>query len=487
MDFSAEKKQIGGLLINKKQYCVPRYQREYSWEINEISEFMEDILSQINLVNESDIENKEYFFGSILLVGDLNGSKKELEIVDGQQRFTTITILLSALAKIFSDNDEESLANNVWKYIMTKDDDDNSYAILKNETPNPYFQYYIQMKEDSKIDPKDEEEDRIKNAYEYFIGILNEKNIKKTLKRLNNQSFEFIEYVKILKSVRDQLLNSFVICIWTKDKKYGNLVFEILNAKGKKLASIDLIKNHIFSYLNQEQPTDDAKNRWKNIKGNLSSRESRIDTSTFFRHYWCSKYAKVSEEKLYDSFIKKIKKDVNVYKKVISDIEYNSQNYMKIVCPILSDYQNRKEFNYIVESSKTFTSVFSVTQVRVALLALYDARFTRNLITNKEFKKILLFLDGFHFANNGICSKRSNTLETKYSQFAIKLNKSTEKQECSKIIKELQNELEKIIPSYNEFKEKFIKLEYSKTENKTNMLSKYVVNSFEKYYSKSDV
>ena len=488
MNFEYNNMQIRTLLgYNNKQLYIPRYQRDYSWEKAEVTEFMNDILSEITVNDEMELVGSEYFFGTILLAGKFNQRGKELEVIDGQQRITTMTIFLSALAKSFFTIKQEKLGNLVWTYIMKEDDNGESYKILKNETSDNYFQYLIQMKEEYKLEePIDEEQENIKYAYDYFINILKENSIRAKLKEVNkNIELENIDYLTILKVIRDQLLNSNIVCIATEDKKSANSIFEILNAKGKKLESIDLIKNSIFSYLDTVEPTDHANNVWKNIKNTLVSRKDRVEFSTFFRHYWISKYKKVKEEQLYKEFSQTIKKDK--YKSFLEELQKMAELYIKIICPSNDDYGNKKQYMYIVESLKYLNDYFNIKQIRVLLLALLDAKINRDVLSNKKLKEIMVYLHGFHFAYNALCTKRSNALEGKYSKFAIKLNKAKNKEEANKVIDELKKDLDASYPSYNEFENEFIKLEYSKSKNQYNMLSKYVVNNIEKYYSKQDV
>ena len=488
MNFEYNNMQVRNLLgFNNKQLYIPRYQRDYSWEKKEVSEFVDDILSRIVLSNNNDIECEEYFFGTILLAGSFNEGGKEIEVVDGQQRITTMTIFLSAIAKCFYNSGDGKLGDLVWGYIMKVDDNGEQYKALKNDTNNQYFQYLIQIKGACNKEPIDEEQDRIKFAYEYCMEILKDKKIKKRLTELNNNriNFDKVEYLNLLKGIRDQLLGSIIICISTKDKKSANLIFEILNAKGKKLESIDLIKNSIFNYLNTVEPTDDANNVWKDIKNNLTSREARIEFPTFYRHYWISKYKKVKDDQLYNEFIKMIQ-PIN-YKRFLEDVQKMSNLYMQIVCPYLRDYGNKKQFMYIIECLDYVNNYFKIKQIRVALLSLFDARLNKNIVNNKKFKEILMYLHGFHFAYNALCTKSANTLEGKYSKFAIKLSKAKNKEEANNIIDKLKEELNSIFPTYNEFEQEFIKLEFSKKYNTSNMLSKYVLNNLEKYYSKLDV
>ncbi|WP_346876829.1 DUF262 domain-containing protein [Clostridium sp. UBA5712] len=487
MNFEYNNMQIRTVLgYNNKQLYIPRYQRDYSWGKEEIAEFVNDILSEISTNNEKELVSSEYFFGTILLAGSFNESGRNIEVIDGQQRITTMTIFLSALAKSFFNIGNEKLGNLVWTYIMKEDDNGEDYKILKNDTTNYYFEYLIQMKEICNNAPIDEEQEKIKEAYEYFIDILKEDKLIKKLKEVNkNVKLDNIEYLNILKVIRDQLLNSNIICISTKDKKSANSIFEILNAKGKKLESIDLIKNSIFNYLDTVEPTDHANNIWKNIKNKLVSRKERVEFSTFFRHYWISKYKKVKDDQLYKEFIKTIKEEK--YKEFLEELEKMADLYVKIICPLTDDYENKKQYMYIIENLKYLNDYFNIKQIRVLLLALFDARINRDILTNKKFKEILIYLHGFHFTYNALCTKRSNALEGKYSKFAIKLNKAKDKQVANKIIDELKENLDATFPSYEEFEQEFIKLEYSKHKNQSNMLSKYVLNNIEKHYSNLDV
>lgn len=304
MHFDPDKKTISALLSAKKQYEIPRFQREYSWGKLQLNEFLDDIVKRINLVNNA-LAPSEYFWGTMLFIGNYQDAReKKMEVVDGQQRLTTITIFLSVLSKIFMQNEQVVLSDRVWEYVMSKDDNSVPFAILLNETPNPYFQRLVQKIGVNDIQPITEEEIRIKEAYDFFVNNLKQTEIKKRFDKNNNYDISGIAYIEVIKTIRDQLLNSVVICLCTTDKSQSNMIFEILNAKGLTLDAIDLIKNKIFSIMLTEAPSDEAKLNWKKIKDNLSSRNALIDLSTFFRHYWVSTYSKKPEHKLYEEFLK---------------------------------------------------------------------------------------------------------------------------------------------------------------------------------------
>ena len=138
--------------------------------------------------------------------------------------------------------------------------------------------------------------------------------------------------------------------ISTTDKEQANKIFEILNAKGKRLAHIDLIKNKIFEKLNTIEPADYAEITWEKIKKNLNSGNENVGMATFYRHYWVSKYKKSSSNALYEDFNKVVK--ANDYGNFLEDMLKGSEAYMKIINPQREDYNNRKEYFWLVQSLK---------------------------------------------------------------------------------------------------------------------------------------
>lgn len=213
----------------------------------ELNEFLDDILVRIKKNDKGELDTSEYFWGSLLLVGDLDDQKTlEVEVVDGQQRITTMTIFLSVIAKMFAKEDNEGLADALWEYIIGKDTDTKKFAVLKNETPKPYFQFTIQKLSEDDLTPSNTEEEKILFANKFFKSNLSKKGLAKRLEKLGKTEIITFSYIDILKIIRDQLLRSYVIGISTDDKEYANMIFEILNAKGKELASVDLIKKCNF-------------------------------------------------------------------------------------------------------------------------------------------------------------------------------------------------------------------------------------------------
>lgn len=486
MDFNYEQYTISKLFSIGKVYSVPRFQREYSWGKVELKTFFDDIIEHITFDEGAQkLKAEEYFIGNLLFVGDMNShDNKRLEIIDGQQRLTTITIALSVLTKCFEAAGQKQLGDLVFKNIMSQDENGNPYPIFENQTPNPYFQYKIQMNNQT-VEPKSQEEDLIKDAYDFFCGKFKDTSLKNEFKQKGITSFS---YVELLKAIRDQIYALTMICIWTRDRNNANALFETLNAKGLELASIDLIKNALFEKLNVETPTDDAVNKWKQIKTNLSGDSNiRIDVSVFYRHFWHARYKNSSEKKLYQDFLSMVKpKNETTYSAFLDDMVAYSKYYMNIIKPTEDFFSNQTHKRFIFQNLKNINN-FNVTQVRVILLILVD-KYINGFLSQKNFKSVLDFLEVFHFAFTALTSSRPSALDKIYSDTAIAIKPLADQNSIVEEINAMRHKLIEILPDYLTFREAFISLTYSKnSNNSSNMVTKYVVNKLENYFANRDV
>ena len=178
MDFTPEQLNIQSILSAKKHLMVPRFQREYCWDDHVTMEFFKDIVSRLDFSSEGTVPRKlPYFMGTLLFLGTMHGTDggNQLEIVDGQQRMTTITILLSALAARMHDINP-SMSAKVFEYVLDTDNDGDPFPVLTTKTSYPFFQNYVQApvaKREALIsNPESEEDEAIKKAYDNFVKII---------------------------------------------------------------------------------------------------------------------------------------------------------------------------------------------------------------------------------------------------------------------------------------------------------------------------
>lgn len=442
--------QLMKQVLNKGKFIIPEYQREYDWTDENLNLFLEDI-------NESDDE-ENYFIGHMVCEGDYNGT--EFNVIDGQQRITTITIMLSALRDAFYEKGLDKFANGINnKYIFSTDVEENEFVVLENQMPYPTLQTYVQSvpkKKVKNIEPKKSGEKKIVYAYDKFFDIF---------KKLDEDN---------LKILRDKLLNLEVIFVAVDDEVDAFTIFETLNAKGKDLTPLDMIKNQIFKSYVRQTHLDEPNDSWKLIINNIENNSLK-----FLNNFWASRYKKVSDKKIYKEFIKESKKNTFDYNNFVSDLLYDSILFNKIINPKKSDW-NKDEFSIFI--SLHAISIFNVRVANAMILSILR-EYSKKNISLKYCEKALSSLEKFHFLNNAICSLRSSGLDTMYSRISRELYDSKDKHErhncIDKMIKDLEikkPEIEKVKASIDD---KLYFTKENKQGEKQKKLVKYVLEKIE--------
>lgn len=221
-----------------KQYAIPVYQRAYSWEQKQWDEFLEDL-------KEATKSDNHYFFGNVLLEKSNN---EVSDIIDGQQRVTTIIIFARALCNELQNRAKtETLKSNISnkEFIQYIQED---YLINRNkpkleavEYDRDYFRDFIIKGDSAKHEPQTPSQERIKNAKEFF-----EKKLKDT------KNFSTDNLLAIFEAMEKAEL----IQITFKEKKDSVLMFELQNNRGKNLTNMEKLKSYlayqIYTYCGEE-------------------------------------------------------------------------------------------------------------------------------------------------------------------------------------------------------------------------------------------
>lgn len=404
MELNAVTRSVEGIFSVNKKYVVPRFQREYSWTKEEISEFWEDIVQQISCTDGVPA-TEEYFIGCIVLVGE--ESKPEYLIVDGQQRLTTLTILIRSIVNRLKELGDEDAAVALYENaIEGKDNDGKKYFKLANESPKPFFQNELQSIKPEGIQvAQTEEEKLLLEAFSTF---------SKNLQAYKIPGLSPLDSVKVLRS---QVLNYLkIILVTAKNEDDAYTIFETLNARGLSLTSVDLIKNWIFKNYAQTHPNDNAKSIWGEMRKKISEFS---DLETFFRHYWNSKYSFASDDRLYKSFNDARKQGkISTAKDFLIELRDASELYRKIGAPKDGDWTVLKE--KAVGRAFSLINQYKVTQVRPFLLALLACR-KQGVVGQSDFVRIVVNLENFHFIFSRVCQDRASGLEGKYTRAAKNL------------------------------------------------------------------
>ena len=299
MKISCLEKEVGKFL-GESFNRIPRFQRPYSWDHVNVEEFWNDTVVE----SETD-----YFIGNFVVYGD----KGAVGVVDGQQRITTITLLLCALRDALAKQGESKLAKGLHNLIERADIKAEKFYVLQPETSYPYLQEHIQKFSDKPNAPDSvgPEEILLKNAFDYLqekvqgivSAIENEPHISKQKKqdRIREE----------LSRVRDKVLGLKLIVTSLENDDDAYVIFETLNTRGKDLTLSDLVKSHLSRLLKpSNKGVDRAKDKWQELNDTFEESQADLSVSTFIHHSWLSRYEYTTEKKLYKALKKQIKKGV---------------------------------------------------------------------------------------------------------------------------------------------------------------------------------
>jgi uncharacterized protein with ParB-like and HNH nuclease domain len=224
MNITPNKLTIGQLFANQnEQFIIPAYQRRYAWKEVQVRAMFDDI----NLLQEND----NHLFGMLVFhtkpfVGGLN----QPELVDGQQRITTLSILLMAIRKRFLELDKVEKAHEITKMLTSKGYDDiERNKVILGDLDNSDYSYLIKEKNLDQI-----KNHNLKNAYMSFYGWVSKHN----LEQLNKFFYKLINVAVVIR-----------LDIGLAKDAYK--LFETINNRGLKLSGTDLIKNFLFGHASQ--------------------------------------------------------------------------------------------------------------------------------------------------------------------------------------------------------------------------------------------
>ena len=281
MKIESKDRKIKNLFLNRR-YLIPDYQRNYSWDVNEeVLIFWDDFIYYLNSESKSN-----FFIGPMVFKAeDIEAS--DFEVIDGQQRLITFSILMSVLVSLFKKYGQEDLANGLLQYLIFRDEKNEEQLVIVTLDPHPFYQQRI-FHNDEKSKPLKDSEILIEKVRVFFNNAIEDFliNIKKSEEKVN-----------FLKKIRDYLFNIDTVVIVSNDETDAFTIFETINTRGKDLLSIDLLKNYIFKNFNYKTGIEEPKNSWKLITDNIGT-----SRDTFFNRFWASWVAKITENKLYRRF-----------------------------------------------------------------------------------------------------------------------------------------------------------------------------------------
>ncbi|WP_339699130.1 DUF4268 domain-containing protein [Algoriphagus aquimarinus] len=318
---------INFLQAPKVQFVIPIYQRNYDWTISECRELLKDII-QVSEENRA-----SHFIGSIVFIHDgvysSSNEVKELVIIDGQQRLTTINILYVALYRFAKENGIANDANMVYDMFLTNQYVQKETSKLKlKQTDRNGDAFKAILYGNEKSFP---EYSNVKENFTFFSGEITSENFRTILDGLNRLIFVEVSL--------------------ERGKDDPQRIFESLNSTGLDLSQSDLIRNFILMDLPPIEQDRIFEAIWSPIEENAKDLVKKTSlVSDFIRDYLTLKNKKIpNKNKVYQEF-KILFRDKNQdgFHQELEDIKSLSVHYKKLVNPsTVADKQVRKELEYI--------------------------------------------------------------------------------------------------------------------------------------------
>jgi uncharacterized protein with ParB-like and HNH nuclease domain len=491
-NFTAINTNIGECFLDRKvQFIIPRYQRPYQWTKSHIEEFIGDVFKS---------SERSFFIGSIIL-NVAEEDDRQIDIIDGQQRFLTTTIFSRVLLDLFHKykgrNDSPSMFLDNLQYT----DPLSALTVFRVQpglSTESFFSSYIQegkrehsdgtfttLKGNTKkqISDANFEKDNHSLSKEEIRIISNYNIIKKSILSVLDELDTRPLKVEKLREINISLRELEIVKISVESEEIAYEIFETTNARGLDLSVADLLKNLFFRELNEGQEAEDAENNWGEMLSNVN--DSGDEIKKFVRYFWLSRYAFLTYRPLfkgikdkvsdigYPTLLKQFRDDSKVYK------ELSVENTDSLKERIGLNTQNVNE----IVQSLIFIRQMNVSQVNVLLMTIL-----RNFNKVKFYDplKVISAIENFTFYFNTICGERANKVERMYSKYAIALQNGCDKSsrgqreaEISRVFDNLLSELKRKLPSKNRFLEAFTNTVYANGKN--NFKIKYILVKYNDY------
>lgn len=262
-DFLNASATQAGALISNNRFEVPQFQREYSWEDEQVSEFWSDL--------RKNLETGEYFLGLVILTEE-NDIK---QVVDGQQRLVTLTLLATALHYEAMSLGRKALALGIeadfLRAVNYETDAKEARVFLSDPDDNRTLQEILNTGEAPTEGFSDDSVSfRIARSFKFLRSSLKEDLRQDPFRRLG----------KWTKFITDQLY--FAVFIHP-DAASAYQVFEVVNTRGRELTTADLLKNYLLSQFAADERAERYK-QWRNLAKPFSQDGSNSTFVQFIRH-----------------------------------------------------------------------------------------------------------------------------------------------------------------------------------------------------------
>ncbi|MDX1915037.1 MAG: DUF262 domain-containing HNH endonuclease family protein [Methylophilus sp.] len=461
-NFNTSNKTYRELIGNGHIYSIPSFQRDYSWDEEQWDDLWQDILEVTSEKNDT-----AHYMGYLVLQSD---NSKSFDVIDGQQRLTTLSIVVLSVLKNLSNlvSINEDSANNQQRYDEIRrtyiGSLDSVTLISKtkltlNRNNDNYFQNYIVPLRPLPVRGFKSSEHLLRKSFEWF-----DRKVQEFLKGVTTNKGEALAGL-----VERMAYGLFFTIISVTDELNAYKVFETLNARGVKLSSTDLLKNYLFSVIHRENQDQQElrvlENRWESIVSRLGS-ESFPD---FLRAHWVSRFKSVRHAELYKAVRSTISNRQSVFE-LLRGMEEDVDAFLSITSPESSQWSPP------LKKLAEYLKMFSVRQPTPLLIAAHRK------LDNENFSLVLKACVIISFRYNVICGLHTNDQEKIYQIVAQKIS-SEDYKNGNEVIAAMKT----IYPNDNTFKSSFSEKILNTTNTRNGRIVRYILAEIEKQETNVDI
>ncbi|MGT0105462.1 GmrSD restriction endonuclease domain-containing protein [Helicobacter pylori] len=437
------------------QFVIPIYQRVYSWEKEQCEQLWDDI---IKTGGNDQIEG--HFIGSIVFVQDgiYTTNHNELLIIDGQQRLTTITLLLTALRNYLNDEDEflekfsrQKIQN---RYLINSDEKgDKKFKLILSEPDRDTLLSLIDKDRRKPSEPSS----KIMENFKLFEEWVSNTNKLETI-------FKGLDKLMVVEISLE------------RGKDNPQLIFESMNSTGKDLTQTDLIRNYILMGLEPEKQKIFYKKYWRAMEENFKQSEKQSKREDLFnkfvRHYLTIKIEKIPNEKrVYEAF-KRYQQERGIETEALLQ---DLQKYCGFFCQIAFKKEADKDLN----KALSFLVDLEWDVIYPLLLELYSD-YSDGVLSKQDFIPII-YLTESYICRRAVCGLGTNGLNKIFASFTKKINKDQYLESIKAHFLSLETTKGKF-PKDSEFKNLFITIDFYNLKEK-----KYFFERLENFNTKEPV
>jgi hypothetical protein len=302
----AEERTISSILTEQICYTIPPYQRPYSWEKDNVQQLLDDVWEAY------DAGDSEYFIGSLITIEKTRD--RQYDVVDGQQRLTTLNLVFARLRdRIIDEAAKAELGKRILPRNVLTGEAETPRLLLRKKDQSFFRKHVLEAQP---LSPRDRE----------------------GLERPQRRIIENLEVMdafcegraqQVLKLFANYLLTRvYVVFVTTESWQSAYRLFNVLNARGLSLSNADLIKNTLFSQLGAEaRRSEELEDRWLELEEELGI--ERLDA--FFGHHRTSLAAAKARGSLHEEIQPLIRGTVGGPFAFLDTVIASAQNYMRIV------------------------------------------------------------------------------------------------------------------------------------------------------------